>query len=319
MIEPFHLLERQTWIAPLGVRFRDASTGALVRGGLRVIAYPDAHRLQWTRAVANHSGAYVLHHAWGMREFELGVRNEPFPESPPPRHRYTIVVNDEERRFLPTRFEADLPTVGFFQWTPAGARTTVDPIDGSVPLYPSILGPFPPGMAVLRAELYESSSEEINGVRVNKPAAWAMIEAHFNGRLLGRGIADGQGRIALVFAYPPPRDSVRVGGSPLGVGTARLPFLKQEWTIQLHAFYQPSVLSLPGPSGSVQADDLTIPKLNDIFDQSPASLFLDEAETEPLTEVNLKYGPQVFVPPGSPVGSPPNPTPLSILFVSPTG
>jgi len=317
MIEPFRLLERQTSIAPLGVKFWDVSTGAHVSEGLQVIAYPDGHHLHFTKALPNRSGAYVLHHAWGLRPFELGLGNAPFPESPPATRRYTIVVNDENRRLLPVRFAADLPTVGFFRWSLTRPGTPFEPLDGSVPLYPSAARMFAAGTAVLRAELYESRPEIINGVRVLRPAAWAMMEARFNGRLLGRGIADEQGRIAVVFAYPPPRDSIRSSGSPpVNAVTARVPFLKQEWTIQLQAFYEPTVLSpSPGPLVSPGREDL--PELSRIFEQSPANLFLDDAETQPITDVNLRYGPDVLVPPA--VGSPLDPTPLSILFVSPAG
>jgi hypothetical protein len=314
MIEPFQLLERQSWIAPMGVKFWDVSTGGHVGSGLRVTAYPGAHRLQATQAFPNRSGAYVLHRAWGMRQFELGVGGGPFPETVPPRQLYTIVVNDDERRFLPVRFEADLPTVGLFKWTITGERTPLDPPDGSVPLYPSTLRTAPAGMAVLRAELHEALDEVINGQRVTKPAGWTMLEARFNGRLLGRGIADEQGRIALFFTYPPPQDPLSSGsGSPLGSSATRIPLLNQQWTLQLQAFYQPAPVE-------PRRDELSIPKLNDIFAQSPANLFLDEAETQPLTEVILRYGPAVFVPPASTSpNSPLNPTPLSILFVSPTG
>jgi len=318
MIEPFRLLERQTSIAPLGVKFWDVATGVHVGNGLQVIAYPGTHRLHSTSAFSNRSGsAYVLHQAWGLRKFELGLSNAPFPESPPASQRYTIVVNDDNRRFLPMRFSADLPTAGVFRWPLAGQRTPLDPLDGSVPLYPSTIRSAPAGLAVLRAELHQS----LNG----NGASWAMMEARFNGRLIGRGIADEQGRIALIFAYPPPQDSISSSpGSPPSSVTARLPFRNQEWTIQLQAFYEPTVLSLPlsppGPSGSPRRDELSVPELSDIFKQSPANLFLDEAKTEPLTEVQLRYGPKVFVSPGSAVvSSPPNPIPLSILFVSPAG
>jgi hypothetical protein len=205
---------------------------------------------------------------------------------------------------------------------------TLDPPvnNPSVPLYSSTLRTAPPGMAVLRAELYESPAEEINDVRKTRPAAWAMIEARSDGRLLARGIADEKGRIVLIFAYPAPLDSSRsFSTSPAGPFTAGLPFRQQEWTIQLEAFYEPSALSSPPPSlsplqplGSSRQDEPSIPILSDILKQSPVSLFLDEAQTEPLTEVTLSYGPKVFVPSlSSPVGSPPNPRTLSVLFVSP--
>ena len=76
-------------------------------------------------------------------------------------------------------------------------------------------------MAVLRVELYESPIPEVNGVRIKKPAARAMVEARYSGRLVGRGIADDKGRVAVIFAYPPPHDSISpFGSSPAGTFTA---------------------------------------------------------------------------------------------------
>ena len=330
MIGPFQLLERQTLIAPLGVRFWDVATGAYVGDGLRVAAYAGDDRLHSTQASPNRSGTYVLHHASGLREFEMGVGNPPFTELLPARRRFTVEVSDEQRRFLPLKFEADLPYKGLFRWQTTPERAPLDPPPNSptVPLYSSILRAVPAGMAVLRAELYEAPSQEINDVRITKPAAWAMLEARSGGRLLSRGIADEQGRVALIFAYPAPHDSISsLSSSPPGAFIAGLPFLQQEWTIQLQAYYEPTALSSPPapfsplqPSGFSSKAETSVPNLSNILEQSPVNLFLDEAQTEPLTEVTLMYGPKVFVSPSiSPLSSPLNPVPLSILFISPAG
>ena len=328
MIGPFQLLERQMLIAPLGVRFWDVATGAYVGDGLRVVAYAGDDRLHSTQASPNRSGTYVLHHASGLCEFEMGVGNPPFTELLPARRRFTVEVSDAQRRFLPLKFEADLPYKGLFRWQTSSERTPLDPPPNSptVPLYSSTLRAAPAGMAVLRAELYEAPTQEINDVRITKPAAWAMLEVRSGGRLLSRGIADERGRLALIFAYPAPHDSISsFGSSPAGPFTAGLPFLKQEWTIQLQAYYEPTTLSSPPapfsppqPLGSLSKGEPSIPNLRDILGQSPVSLFLDEAQTEPLMEVTLMYGPKVFVPQSiAPLSSPLNPMPLSILFVSP--
>jgi hypothetical protein len=253
----------------------------------------------------------------------------PFTDTAPARQPFTVEVTDEERRFLPLKFEADLPCKGLFNWQETtAAQAPLDPPAGNpgVPLYSSTLRTAPAGMAVLRAELYEASDEVIGEVRQTIPAAWAMLEAHSGGRLLGRGIADEKGRIALIFPYPAPHDSGgSTSGSPTGEFTAGLPFRQQEWPIQLQVFYEPDVfLSPPAPfsppSKAPGDNEAAVPSLSDILNQSPASLFLDEAQTEPLTEVALRYGPSVFVPLSSPpVGSPPNPKALSILFVSTAG
>ena len=327
MTEPFRLIERNTLIAPLGIRFWDVATGAYISNGLRVAAYPDDDQLHLTHASANRSGTYVLHHASGLREFELGVGNLPFTDVLPARRRFTITVKDEERRFLPLKLEADLPFKGLFRWEstmPGGVPSDLA-VSPHVPLFSSILRTDPAGMAVLRVELYESPTVEVNGVRIKKPAAWSMVEARYNGRLVGRGIADDKGRIAVIFAYPAPHDSISsFGSSPAGSFTAGVPFLKEQWTIDLQAYYEPNVVSSPlsplSPPRPTRAMDVIIPNLRDILDQSSASLFLDDERTRPLTEVTLMYGPKVLIPPfGSPLSSPVNPVSLSTLFVSPAG
>jgi hypothetical protein len=329
MIEPFQLRKRQMLIAPLGVKFWDVATGAYVGNGMRVVVYRNDDRLHATQASVNRSGTYVLHHASGLREFEMGM-GPAFTDTLPPRQPFTIEVTDEQRRFLPLKFEADLPCKGLFNWqeTMTG-QVPLDPPAGNpgVPLYSSSMRAAPAGMAVLRAELYESPSEVTNEVPQTTPAAWAMLEARRGGRLLGRGIADERGRVALIFAYPAPEDSGRPSsGSPAREFTASLPFRQQEWTIELQAYYEPQVISSPPvpfspqPSNFSSDDKASVPILGDILKQSPADLFLDEGQTEPLRDVTLTYGPKVFVPLSSPpVGSPPNPKALSILFVSPAG
>lgn len=325
MMTPFQQLERLELTAPLGVRFWDVAIGDFVGSGLRVIAYPNDDRLRSTKAAPNSSGTYVLHHASGLRDFEMGVGPE-FTELLPPRHRFTVEVRDERRHFLPLKFAADLPCKGVFRWQTI-PRAPLDLPNNSqgVPLYSSILRPVPPGMAVLHAELYEAPSPGLTDDPITKPAAWAMLQARSGGRLLGRGIADEQGRIALIFAYPAPQSSISSSSSsPAGEFTRGRPFLQQEWSIQLQAFYEPNTLSSPPASlsppqssGFTRESEPNIPNLTDILEQPSVNLFLDAAQTEPLTEVTLMYGPKVFVAPlSSPVSSPPNPTPLSILFVS---
>jgi len=254
------------------------------------------------------------------------VGHPEFTDLLPPRRRFTVEVRDERRHFLPLKFAAELPCKGVFRWRTTVPRAPLDLPDNSqgVPLYSSILRPAPPGMAVLRAELYEAPRPGSTDAAIPKPAAWAMLQARSGGRLLGRGIADEQGRIALIFAYPAPQSSISSSSSsPAGEFRRSRPFLQQGWPIQLQAFYEPNALSSPPassppqPSGFTREGEPNIPNLTDILEQPSINLFLDAAQTEPLTEVTLMYGPKVFVAPlSSPVSSPPNPTPLSILFVS---
>lgn len=117
MSTPFKIVERQTLVAPLGLRFRDAATGAAVSGGLRVTLYPTANPARRTQAQANGSGVYVAHHAAGLRETELGTGDAAFWNAPPSSAPFTVEVVDEERRYLPYTFTTTLPAKGISTWT----------------------------------------------------------------------------------------------------------------------------------------------------------------------------------------------------------
>jgi hypothetical protein len=114
---PFQIIERQTLVAPLGLRFRDAATGEMVRGGLVVTAYPTAQPSRRATAFANNSGVYVVRHAAGLRDVESGAGDESFWNAPPPKRNFTVEVADAEGRFLPYSFQTALPVRGLHAWT----------------------------------------------------------------------------------------------------------------------------------------------------------------------------------------------------------
>lgn len=117
MSTPSQIIGRQTLLAPLGLRFRDAATGAAISQGLRITLYPTANPLRRTRAFANGSGVYVAHHAAGLRELEMGTGDAEFWDAPPSPSAFTVEVVDEERRYLPYSFPVTLPLKGLTRWT----------------------------------------------------------------------------------------------------------------------------------------------------------------------------------------------------------
>jgi len=206
MASPFITLDRLTLVAPLGLRFHDATTGALVDDGLTIWAYPVGRPNAKQPAIANRKGVYVLHHAYGLRERENGDGSRAYWDNPvPPNKDFVIEVTDLQRRFQPFQFTVSLPFEGIFKWldSPLSTRTTV-------PLFPAPTQSVASGMAVIRADLWDSS--------LDAPAAWAVIEAYTAGKFLGRGIADDLGRIAVIFSFPTPLAfaSASPPGSPLG-------------------------------------------------------------------------------------------------------
>lgn len=131
MSAPFEIIERQTLTAPLGLRFRDAATGAAVTSGLRVHLYPTANPARRAQAFANGSGVYVAHRAAGLRASEAGAGDQAFWDAPPRSAAFTVEVVDDERRYLPFSFQTTLPARGLQTWTwplaEASARQTPEP------------------------------------------------------------------------------------------------------------------------------------------------------------------------------------------------
>lgn len=308
------ITDRLTMVAPLGLRFHDTTNGTVVGDGLSVWAYPVGRPSAKRSAIANRKGVYVLHHGYGLRERESGDGSRFYWDHPvPPNKDFVIEVTDEQSRFLPFLFTASLPTEGIFKWdvsldSPLSVRTTV-------PLFSSPARSLASGMAVIRADLWDTS--------LDGPAAWAVIEAFTAGKLLGRGMADEQGRIAVVFSYPTPVAFAPASplGSPLGsppVATSP-PLTEQVWPLELHAFYTP-VRPLMSPPDFIEEAGPELPDLRFTLSQPAATLWADVDQTEILQEANLRFGRELILKSRPSPSSPPSPltqTRDSVLFITP--
>lgn len=495
----FVSLERQSLLAPLGLGFRDAVTGAPVGEGLRVEVYPTGDPARRVRAHPNRSGAYVLHRAPGLQEVTRGAGDEAFWAGLAARKSFTVEVSDEGRRYLPSAFRVELPARGLFTWvwpvegtsaanlarpavslrddfenaaldaskwklgtlnTPAsvwdlqvtaqeqggqlvvtprsgqsgkhyngylsaatwgatnarasvevpevtqGAAETIfsaaldadnrfrilmqsgqlrfqtrvganetsvnipydaalhrwwslrhDPVgdrvvfetsgDGkswarrrivarsfplsaltielgagtgasvpsaglarfdnfalesnptpAVPLYSAPTRTPAPGMAVIRAELWNPLADGGRGA----PAAHALLEAKVAGLRTLRGVADADGRLALLFPYPEPAPV------PDGQGGTLPPpaYTNQSWEVTLRAFHAPQDEARP------------FADLDAVLRQPAATLWADEARAAPLTKETLRYGQQLVVRSKRTTTSAPlDPTPLPVLLITP--
>ena len=301
MAAPFITLDRLTMVAPLGLRFHDTTTGAIVGDGLSVWAYPVARPTAKSQAVANRRGVYVLHHGYGLRAREIGDGSRAYWDHPdPPNKDFVIEVTDEQRRFQPFQFTASLPAEGIFKWedSPLSERTTV-------PLFPAATQSVASGMAVIRADLWDTS--------LDAPAAWAVIDAFTAGKFLGRGVADDAGRIAAIFSFPTPLSFAPASppGSPLGSPpiATNPPLTEQVWPLELRAFYTPDrpVVS-------------PLPDLRFTLSQPAATLWADAEQTEILTETNLRFGRELILKSRPSPSSPPSPLSQprdSVLFITP--
>lgn len=286
LIDELPVIGRLSRTAPLGLRFWDDVTGKVVGDGLAVTAYPPESPLRRVEAIVNHAGVYVLSGLPSLSAVEFGNGDDAFWSAPPAKATFKIEVVDAWRRFQPFLLTVEAPVKGII--------TSPDPAAGSppatsqgIPLYSAPSRSVPAAMAVLRAELRELKSE---GDHEGEPASFALLEARMAGRLIARGMADENGSVALLFAYPAP--VTHPLGSPPAISPpgAEGPALRdQQWPVELSANFDRLNPEPPFPGGPA------LPELTDVLNQSPATLWADTDGNEVMTETILGFGRELIV------------------------
>jgi hypothetical protein len=288
VLAPPIVIERLARVSPIGLRFWDPVSEKPIGDGLVVTAFPPDQPWRRTEAFVNNSSVYVLKDLPGLRDAENGSGDARFWREPPVRRPLTVEVKDDAGRFQPFRMNVTAPSRGVLllddEESPPGSAE-------GAPLFSSSSRQVPSGMAVIRAEL----REPLDG----RPAAWALVEARHEGRLLSRGLSDEKGRIALIFAYPEPQRDPMV--SPPGSALA-----DQEWSIQLTAAYEPPAVAR------------TIPDLTHVLSQAPATIWRkwgDASRRELLDSAQLRFGQELVlrsIDPGANLE-------MSVLLIAPAG
>jgi hypothetical protein len=268
------VIERLTRVAPFGVRFYDTVSNRMVSNDLSVTAYLPHDPSRRCSATPNRSGVYVLHHAPGLESFAFGAGDDAFWQNLPPRRSFVIEVSDLQRRFLPMAFTVALPARGIFQWQEPG-MSPVAPPQAAVPLYSAPTRAVPDGMAVIRADLWDG--------RDDGPASWAVIETQSDGQAAIRAVADGRGRVAVIFPYPEPLPGSVSSppGAPPG-GGPRL-FMEETWPVRLRVFYSPRK-----PAAQV-------PALEEVLNQTPATILNALSPPVALPELRVAFGKELIV------------------------
>ena len=268
-------LEWSSRTAPLGLRFWDRTSARLIGDGLEITAWPaDAPALRAT-AVPNTSGGWVLA-SLPLLGGSMRRSDDSDPWNPAPAQRaYRVEVTDALRRFQPFSFAVRAPHQGFLAWqcNEDASPPIAAPLD-AIPLFSSPVRPTPITLAALRSQLIDAATGE--------PAAWALLEVSAPGQPAYRGIADDQGRVAVLFAYP-EASAVGAGPSLSPIGPADPPLTDQTWTLGLRVHYTPR------PPGDVSPDLCTT------LSQAPASLWEDSNRTSALTSATLRYGRELIV------------------------
>jgi len=217
-----------------------------------------AQRARWfglaTPAQATRSGFYAFAHLPGLRQLEFGAGTNEYWSSIPDREKrdMVVMVEDAQGRFLPVAFTAVTPYQKLF-----GLACLPEDLPlATIPLFSAPARPAPGGLAVVRAELRTAEG----------PAVHAVLEVLLADRLLGRGLADAQGRTVVFFPYP-----ASAIGEPV-------PLLQRKWDITLRARYSHKPALKPGGP----------PDLCAVFAQPVAAPLAPSSAT-------LIYGQELFV------------------------
>ena len=216
------ILEHVVRPVALGVRLRDFALARDVGAGLQVAAAADRPNPRSVPLAAN--GRHVWH-----ADHLPGIVPEPVHRSEPPddlafwaqpQRRFRLAADDPEDRFLPLRADLDLPVRGLASWPGWAAlpqallAPLADDAGGGpvvcrdcLPLFSAPARRNPGGVAEIRAQL--AAAEDA------APAAWALVTASVDGLVVGLGMADGHGRLALFMPWPPrPRAALPPMGEP---------------------------------------------------------------------------------------------------------
>lgn len=240
-----------TRVAPLGLRFADPVTGERVGDGLRVVATaPDGARLP---AVASRTGTWVVHHVPGLEALEAGRGDDAYWAATLPSTALDVEVDDASGRFLPCRFTTTVPRRGAFG-DPCGSGAR------AVELFPAPTRGVAPGLAAVRAQLED--------VDAGRAASWAVLVVRSGTALLGRAMADRDGRVLALFAYPATAPSV----------TPAPPLHAQTWPLTLELRYR----RVPEPPRR--------PSLCDALAQPAARLLARAAPEQPFVAPPLQAG-----------------------------
>jgi len=284
---PATVLERHGRVTPLGIRLWDDATHMAVSEGLVVTVFPPAQPERRATARPNAINTFVLPQLPGPRvpEEEFGDGSDAFWRQVQPRP-FVIEVIDRRGYYQPFTLDLLLPFKGHA--VPASVATASPPSE-VVSLFPTASRPIPAGIAVVRADL-----ETPLGDGRRAPASWAVMEVQVGTTPPVRGLADRNGRVAVLLPYPEPMPGPARPSSPPYPGGTSL--AEQEWPVRVTVFYEPVA---PAPD---------IPNLDRALEQLPAMAWVEDAGgRRPLGDQVLQYGQELIVRSVvvTPAGSPP--------------
>lgn len=279
MIE-YQFLESVSRNTLLGIRFWDPTLDEAVRSGLMVTLHPVNNPAKKITASTTRSGVYSFHHIPGMYQLETQVNIEDIASgSPTDTLEYVLEVHDLKQRFVSVALliELPLPYQGIFL------------VDDAV----SSPGNNPPGFNLYSSASRNNASQftfvrgELLVRGTTQPAAHAVVRIETEDGYSWYGIADANGRFAVMMAYPSTHMSF--GSSPPVIDGVRL--FQRTWDVTMNVYYEPTAL--------IALNGSDIPDYSSVLNQSQAVIYTESPETD-VGEVldmpvELLYGRDVVV------------------------
>lgn len=284
MMPSIKVWEQTTRRTPLGLQVWDFVTSTHLVDGLEIVLSTDKRNSSLTQTFVNRSSIYCAYGINGLIQFELNGDDTSSWESK--QRRYKIEIRDPADRYLPFELDAELPARGLLSWLSplmspphqlsqglhfifSNANSSPPEATlGYVPLFSAPSRPVPGTLAQVRAQLREFGSD--------RPAAWCLLTVSVDLNVVGIGLADREGRVAILFPYPERAKSALT--SP---PSAKNDF---KWSIKLNAYYVPRQPNALVPE---------VPNLTEVLNQlnSPRTLFESTmSPPQPLPELRLEYG-----------------------------
>jgi hypothetical protein len=240
------LMEKIEHTVAFGIRFWDPVSSSHIVDGLSVKAYPTGQPDRFTWAIPSRSGVFVVRRLGPFGGFESS--------SALTSRRFTVEVSDAWNRFVPFVMNQTLSTPGRLL---SIDESKEEP--GGIDLFSSATRAVPSGMAVVRAELFDPVRDQ--------PAAGAVLELKGPDETKILGLADQNGRAAMIFPWPEPQLLAAAAVAAQGL----------EWTFEVRGFYLPTKASPPDLREALRL-------------QPEADLWEDVARETPRKTLVLQYG-----------------------------
>jgi hypothetical protein len=292
-MQEYQLLETVTRRTQLGIRFWDPAMGEQIRSGLQAVLYPTINQRKKVIATRTRSGNYVFNGIPGMFDLETADSEDDSMTSPVDSKRYVLEVSDSLRRFSSVALQVELPLPYKGLFLVGDEDGSPSPTPRGFNLYSSINRRDASQFIFVRGDLIDRNT--------GKPAAHALVQVETEDALSWYGIADENGKFAVMMPYP--YLSIAFGSSPPSSDGLRL--FQRTWTLNINVFYEPLVQeSLP---------DTALPDYSSVLKQAQALIYIESPETDvgevAQMQADLVYGRDLII---KTIG-------YSELYVSPTG